>query len=134
MRKFLKSIFINGITIVLVASIFRGFSYGNDVKILLFSALALTLINYFLKPIIKIFLLPINLLTLGMFRWLTGVICIFFLTIIITEIQINSFQFTGFTYWGFVIPRFYFSTLLSLITASFLISLVTSFFNWLLKN
>lgn len=134
MKDFLKAIFVNGVTLALTTEIFPGLSYGRDLKILFFAALVFTIINLFLQPLIKLLLLPINLLTLGMFRWLTGVICLFLLTILIPEIKIQSYALVGFSQAGFVVPKFYFSLLMSLITASLLISLIASSINWLIKR
>jgi len=127
-------ILINAVTLALIAEIFPGLSYGQDIKILFVGGLFLTMINVFFRPIIKLLLLPINLVTLGMFRWLSNVICVFILTVFIPEIQIKSFQMAGFSASGFVVPGFYFSLLLSLITASFLLSLFSGFILWLIKN
>lgn len=134
MKFFLREVFINLVTLAFVANIFGGLSYNNDYIVLFFAALSFTAINHFLQPIIKIFLLPINLITLGMFRWLAGVFCLLLLTIVIPEIQVISFQYEGFSYSGFAVPAFHFSTLLSLIAASLLISLVSSFVHWLFKK
>lgn len=134
MKKFLRTIFVNGITLAFASSIFPGLTYGHDLTALLLAALALTIINLYLRPIVKLFLLPINLLTLGMFRWLTGVICLFVLTLIIPQIQIKGFYFEGLSFADFVVPPFYFSPLFSLITGSFIISLTTSFIFELFKR
>ena len=134
MKHFLRAIFVNCSTLAFVAYIFKGLSYGDDLKVLLLASAAFALINFYLKPIIKLFLLPINLVSLGLLRWLTGVICLFILTIFIPQIQVKSFQFNGFSFAGFIIPSFYFTTLFSLIMVSFLISLTSSFIFWLFKR
>ncbi len=134
MKDFLRAIFVNGVTLTLTAQIFPGLSYSHDLKILFFTSLTFTLINLCLQPLVKLLLLPINLLTLGMFRWLTGVICLFLLTILVPEVKIRSFTMPAFSQGGFATPQFYFSTLMSLITASFLISLISTSINWLIKK
>lgn len=134
MKQFLRAIFVNCITLAFVAYIFKGLSYGGNLKILFLASTIFAIINFYLKPIIKLFLLPINLLSLGLLRWLTGVICLFVLTIFIPAIQVKSFQFSGLSFAGFAIPPFYFTSLFSLIMASFLISLASSFIFWLFKR
>lgn len=134
MKKFLQIVFINAVTLSFVAFLFGGFSYNNQLLVLFFAAFIFALINFYLQPIIKIFFLPINILTLGMFRWLVGVVCLLVLTIIIPEIEVRSFQFPGLEYSGFVIPSFYFNTTLSLISSSLLISLTSSLIHWLFKK
>lgn len=134
MKKFLRSIFIDSITLAFTAAIFPGLSYSSDVMVLLVAALLFTIINIYIKPIIKLLLLPINLLTLGMFRWLSGVFCLLLLTFIIPSISIRAWEFNGLNFEGFVIPQIYFSPVLSLIVASLIISLLSSFIWWLFKK
>lgn len=134
MKEIFRAVLINGITLALTAEIFPGLTYGRDLKILFFASLAFTVINLFLQPFIKLLLLPINLLTLGMFRWLTGVICLFLLTVFIPEIKIQAFTMMGISQGGFAVPRFHFSLLLSLIAASLLMSLISTSVNWLIKK
>lgn len=134
MKFFLKAIFVNVISLSFVSYIFGGLSYGGDLRVLLVAAILFAVINFFLKPIIKLFLLPINLISLGLLGWLTGVICLFVLTIFIPQIHIKSFQYAGSSFAGFTIPPFYFTTLFSLIMASFLLSLTSTFIFWLFKK
>jgi putative membrane protein len=134
MKFFLKAVFVNGISLALVSYIFAGLSYGGDLGVLLVASVIFAIINFFLKPIIKLFLLPINLISLGLLGWLTGVFCLLVLTIFIPQIQIKSFQYSGYSFAGFTLPPFYFTTLFSLVMASFLLSLTSSFIYWLFKK
>jgi len=134
MKKPLRTIFVNVVSLSFVAYFFPGFSFDSNFFILFFAAFVFTVINSYIKPIIKLFFLPVNLLTLGMFRWIVGVICLFLLTVIVPEFNIRSFYFEGFSYEGFIIPAFHFSIILSLILSSFFISLTSSFIYWLLKK
>lgn len=134
MKKFIRTIFINAIVLAFTTYIFPGLTYGGDLKALTLASFGFTIINFYLKPIVKLFLLPINLLTLGMLRWLTGVICLFVLTVVLPQIQVKSFQFEGFSFGGFVLPPFFFTPLISLVLASLIISLTTSFILWLFKR
>ena len=134
MRKLLKSIFINAIALALTAYLFPGFSYGADFYGLILISAGFTAINFLIRPVIKILLLPINLLTLGAAGFLTNVVCLFILTIIFPQINIRSYDFPGAQLSGFVIPAWHFSILLSLIFASLIISLITNFADWLLNR
>ena len=134
MKKLLRIIFVNAVSLTFVASFFPGFSFDSNVFLLFLAAFVFTAINFYVKPIIKLFLLPVNLLTLGMFRWITGVICLFLLTVIIPEFSIRSFDFEGLNFEGFAVPIVHFSIIFSLIASSFFISMTSSFIYWLLKK
>ena len=130
----MRLIGINMVSLAFIASVFPGLSYEGGLKTLFFAGASLTVINLCLQPIIKLLLLPINLLTLGMFRWLTDVLCLFTLTLFLPEVRIKSFTMEGLASGGFSVPTFHFSLLLSLITLSFLISCTTIFINWLIRK
>ena len=134
MKKLLRTIFVNAVSLAFVAYFFPGFNFDSNFLILFFAAFVFTAINSYIKPIIKLFFLPVNLLTLGMFRWIAGVVCLFLLTVIVSEFNIRSFYFEGFNFEGFIVPAFQFSIIFSLILSSFFISLTTSFIYWLLKK
>jgi len=132
-KKYLRLFLINLVSLWLISQALAGVSFGNKIETLVYAALALTLINLVVKPLIKVLLLPINLLTLGAFRWLVNVIALYLVTLIIPQFKVASFVFPGFSYQGFVIPSFYLGTFWVFVIASFLISLITSFLLWLIK-
>jgi len=89
------------------------------------------LINLILVPLIKILFLPLNLLTLGIFAWLTNVIALYALTTIVSDFQLLPFSFSGANLSGIVIPPQELSPFLVAIVASFLIGMITHFLQWL---
>ena len=55
------------IAVAVVAYVYPAISYGDDVTTLAVVAVILGLLNAFVKPIIKIFSLPLTIMTLGLF-------------------------------------------------------------------
>lgn len=131
MKKYLRLFLFNLVSIWLVANIAPGVSYGGDYLILIKSAAFLTLVNLLVKPLINLLLLPINLITLGTFRWLANVIALFLVTMAVPQLKISAFTFSGFTYQGFIIPTLHLSTFWVFFAASFIISLTSSFLLWI---
>ena len=70
MTKFISHLillFVSSLVGLLIASHFiAGFSVHNDIKALFIVSSALTLINIFVRPILKLVLSPIIFLTLGL--------------------------------------------------------------------
>jgi putative membrane protein len=58
---------INAATLIIAFWVFPGLSFTGDMPALLLLAAIFGLINTFLKPILKLVSLPINLLTFGLF-------------------------------------------------------------------
>jgi putative membrane protein len=133
MKRTLRSIFINAASIWAVSFLVTGIILEKGLETLLVTAFALGLINLLVKPVINILLLPINLVTLGTFRWVVNVAALYVVTVIVPDFKIVPFEFVGFSYQGIVIPAVSFNLILSFIVITFLISLVSSFLFWLSK-
>lgn len=133
MKRLLRSFVINTATLWLVTQILPGVGYAGGYQTLLLTALALTIVNLLVKPLINLLLLPINLLTLGAFRWLVNVATLYLVTLIVPQFQIKSFLFPGFTYQGFIIPSINLTVFWVFVLTSFLISLTSSLFYWVVK-
>lgn len=133
MKRLLRSFVINTATLWLVTQILPGVGYAGGYQTLLLTALALTIVNLLVKPLINLLLLPINLLTLGAFRWLVNVAALYLVALIVPQFQINSFLFPGFTYQGFIIPSINLTVFWVFVLTSFLISLISSLFYWVVK-
>jgi putative membrane protein len=129
----LRSILINALVLYLAALILPGLIFNGQLGTLLMAALALTLLNSFIKPIIKLLLLPINLITLNLFAWVTNAVMLFAITLFVKGYQVVPFHFVGLTAQGFTIPSMDVSQIFSYILASILISALSSFIAWLLK-
>lgn len=89
------------------------------------------LINFLLVPMLKILFLPLNLLTLGLFAWITNVLALYALTTLVSDFQLVTYAFSGYNYNGFNLPPYDFSPFFVAILASFLIGLITHFLQWL---
>jgi putative membrane protein len=133
MRRILRSILINAAAIWLISQSASGIVLERGLETLLVAAFTLGMINLLIKPIINILLLPLNLVTLGTFRWVVNVAALVLVTMIVPDFKITSFQFPGLTYQGIIIPAFSLNLIFSFIVISFLISLISSFLYWLLK-
>lgn len=96
MKNFIIVTLINMFALLIVSNILSGITITNW-QTLTVSAIVLSLINIYLKPIIKIIMLPVNFLTLGLF---TLFINAFLLTIV--ESLVNGFYIKNFStaFWG----------------------------------
>ena len=90
---------INAVSIFIVANIVKGIEVSNTATILVV-ALVIGIINAFLRPLIILITLPINILTLGIFTlFING--ALFFL---VSKI-VKGFVITGFwpAFWGYIL-------------------------------
>lgn len=134
MKAFLRHVFINLLVIYLVDASFPGFSIQHDLKTLLTAAIIWLLLNKIVKPIIKLLLLPINLITLNLFSWAVGLITLFLLPLMVDGIKIAPYDFPGLSYQGFSIPAMHLSLLLSFVVTSAFLNFYHSLIVWLIKK
>lgn len=65
----------------------------NDFKSIIVFLAALVVLNTFVKPILKLFTLPLNCLTFGLFSFVIN-----FFIVYMADKLVNSFQFTDWKY------------------------------------
>lgn len=131
MKFLLRCFLINLVSLWATTEILPGILYTGGFRSLAIGAAAFTVINLVLVPLLKILLLPLNLLTLGIFAWVTNVLAIYALTTLVPAFLLTSYTFPGFEYSGFVVPAVALSVFWVAVVASFLIGIFTHFLQWL---
>jgi putative membrane protein len=131
MKSLFRYFLINLVSLWITTEVITGLYYTGGFRVLLIGAGIFTLINLILVPLIKILLLPLNILTLGFFAWLTNVIALYALTTIVPYFKLRPFIFSGYELNGFIIPGVELSVLWVAIVASILIGLITHILHWL---
>ena len=91
MKNFIKVTLINIFALFIVNGILSGIVISNW-ESLIFSAMVLSLINIYLKPIIKIISLPINFLTLGLFTLFINAFLLYFVESLVKGFYIDKFS------------------------------------------
>lgn len=134
MKAFLRHILINLLVIYIVDVFYPGFSIPHDAKTLISAAVIWLLLNKIVKPIIKLLLLPINLITLNLFSWVISMLTLFLLQVIVGGISITAYNFPGLTYQGFAIPSLYINVFLSYLITSTALNAVHSGILWLIRK
>lgn len=131
MKLLLKFFLINLVSLWITTQVIRGLTYTGGINSLLIAALVFTVINLVLVPLLKVLLLPLNLLTLGLFAWISNVLALYALTTVVPSFQLQPYLFPGFEYNGFSIPQVNLTTFWVAVVASFLIGMMTHFLQWL---
>lgn len=131
MKTLLRYFLINLVSLYLTTRLIPGLTYTGGIKSLLIGALAFMLINWLLVPLLKILFLPLNLLTLGLFAWITNVLALYALTTIVSDFTLLPYNFPGLSTGIFNIPPMELTTFWVAVVASFIIGLITHFLQWL---
>ncbi len=127
LRLFLYSTFALWLTQVVSG----GLKIAGGLETQILAGAALAFIYLFVKPILKLFFLPINLLSLGLLSWLINVAILYVLTMMVPQITISAWQFYGLSYQGFSLPSYYFSQTTSFVASALILSFFINFLVWL---
>ena len=133
MKFLLRTYLVNMASLWATTQILPALSITDGFRGLLIASAAFMGANMILIPLLRILLLPLNLLTVGLFSWLANVIALYFLVTIIPSFNVSSYYFPGGSYDGFSMPALDLSPFLVVIVASFLIGFIHHFLNWLIK-
>ncbi|SRR5258708_1206347 len=133
MRFLLRPFFIYLVALTFLSRVlpFLHF-YGENTLIL--ASLALFLLNVVLKPFIKILLLPINIITLGLFSWMIHVVVIFLATLAVPGFTLTAASFPALRIGHYFIPAINLSIIWTYLLFSFLVAFTAGFFDWLLTK
>ena len=89
--KLLLRIFITALLVMLIAHFLRGtVSLDHGIKTSLKVAIVLALLNFFIKPILILFTLPITFFTLGLFLLVINAIIIMLCSYFVQDFHVSS--------------------------------------------
>jgi len=103
---------INALALLVVTSIFKGIRFDNN-QAMIAAAVVLALVNTWLRPLVVILTLPINILTLGLF------------TFVINALMLELVS------W--LIPAFHIDTFWTAIGGAIVMSIVSFLLSWFLR-
>lgn len=133
MRRILKHYVADTAALYIASQLATGMVFEKGYETLLLAGVALTIGTILAKPVINLLLLPINLITFGLFKWVSSAIALYIVTLVIQGFRIENFFFAGVSTKLIDIPSFGFSGIMAYITFSFLLSFITSILFWILK-
>lgn len=134
MRGILKNTVFNAMSLYILSQMVTGVKISGGIGTLLFSGFVLSFLYIVLKPILNIFSLPLNMITLGLFSFITNAILLYVLTFFVPNVTVSAFTFNGFSFAGFIIPTINFNTLYAYIVSAAVLALIKNFFDWLIKK
>ena len=133
MKRILRHFIIDTFCLWVVSQTANGMVFERGFITLLVAGMGLTGVSLLAKPVINLMLLPINLITFGLFRWVASAVMLYLVTLIVKDFKIAFFSFTGFASKWIDIPSLHFEGALAFIGFSFILSIITSFIYWLIK-
>ena len=131
MRKFLRSLVFSAISLFLTSRLIPGFEISPGIANLFVVTLVLTILNLLIRPLVKLLLLPINLITLGTFRWLTTLIILYLLDLLLPEGNIFAFPLHTIPAIGVILPKIIVGKLVAAILTALTLTTIRRLLVWL---
>lgn len=91
------------------------------------------LITMVIKPILNILLLPFNLVTFGLFKWVSFAITFYLVTLIVPGFKLSNFVFAGYNSYWLSLPPLSLTGVMAFLAFAFLISFFSSLVYWIFK-
>lgn len=133
MRTLFKHFITETISLYFVSVAVSGIVFENGFYTLFFAGFALMILSAIIKPVINILLLPLNLVTFGLFKWIGVVIILYLVTLVVPGFEIGQFHFLGYNSYWIDLPEISIVGFFAFVAYSFLISTISSIIGWVFK-
>lgn len=134
MKRILRLYTIDTFCLWVTAQVASGIVFTNGYKTLFLAGLGMMMVSIFAKPVINMLLLPLNIITFGLFRWVSSAIIFYLVTLLVKDFKVLEFRFNGFENAWLPIPVLYFDGIIAFIGFGLIYSILTSFIYWLTKH
>lgn len=134
MKKILKYTLLIAFTLALQNQFWHNFVFSQNVWTIVKVAFILAIFEILLKPIIKILLLPINILTLGLFRIVINTVGLYLAVFLLSDFQVNPIITNPFIWQGISIPAFSFFGFWAYVVNSTTQNFILFLFKFILKS
>ena len=133
MKSLIRHYVIDAVALYLASTVTSGLVFSEGVKTLLLAGLGLMAASLVVRPLINLLILPLNLLTFGLFKWVSSAVALYLVTLVVPGFKIGNFVFLGLSSDWFSLPSFSLDGIFAFIGFSFLLSLISSLMHWLFK-
>jgi len=126
MKRLLRHFIIDTAVLYFVSQVVSGLNFSGGASTIFLTGAVLAVVTMLIKPLINILLLPLNLITFGLFKWIAHALSLYIVTLVVSGFTISGFNFAGYNSYWFSIPPLVLGGILAIIAFSFLISFVSS--------
>ncbi|MDP3982596.1 MAG: phage holin family protein [bacterium] len=131
MKRLLRNILVHTVILYYLVRVIPGVDLDNTLQAVGAGGAILALLFTFVRPLLRLLFLPINLITLGMFSGLVNVLILYLFDRYYSAFSVSSWNFTGYSFDGFIIPAIDLNVFWTYVLISLIITFVSSFLNWL---
>jgi len=134
MKKILRLTLLFAFSLATHNQFWQNLVLDYNLTTLLKVSLILMIFEILIKPILKILLLPINLLTLGLFRVVINTLGFYLAVFLLSDFQINNILTNSIALLGLTLPVFHFNGFFAYLFTSTSVSFLLYLFNIILRK
>ncbi|MEK7550407.1 MAG: phage holin family protein [Patescibacteria group bacterium] len=123
MKRIVKHFVIDTVSLYVISQFVSGLVFAEGFKTIVITGAVLSITTLLIKPIINLLLLPLNLITFGLFKWVGYAVTLYIVTLLVAGFEIIGFSYQNLNFTG----------TLAIIAFSFVLSLLTSIITWIMK-
>ena len=127
MKKISRMLIFSAASLFLLTRLDSGVLLSSEWEKILMAIILIAIIYYIVHPVIKILLLPINIITLGLTSFISYIIIFIIVNNYFDLIKFRDWEFPGIYFNSIIIRSFTLSPLANKVFSAFFISLVISF-------
>jgi len=131
MKSLIKTVIFTCLSLYLISRVFPDVHFAST-GVLISTGIVLTLLTVIVRPFLKILMLPINIITFGLFAWVINIIVMYLAILIVPGFSIGKVMIPSIPLGPFIFPAYTFSKFWSLFVVSLLVSLGNGILGWIL--
>lgn len=133
MKRIFRHYVIVTYSLWVTAKLANGIIFQDGIQTLLFTGVVFMAASLLAKPVINVLLLPLNLVTFGLFRWVSSAIVLYIVTLVVPHFRLSGFQFAGYVSKWIEVPAVNLEGVLAFVGFAFVISTISSIIFWIVK-
>ena len=134
MKKILKLTLLFTFSLITTNQIWGNLFFQAIPASIIKTALVLGVFEIILKPILKIILFPINLVTLGLFRVVIDTLGLYLAVFLFNDFMVTNINTQPTSFWGIAIPALNFPGFFTYLVTSITIGIIINFFNFIIRK
>lgn len=134
MKRLARDVASNAFSLFILTQFLSGIKISGGFQTFIFGGFFLSLMGFFLRPLLNLVALPFNFLTLGLSSFLVNALILYVLTILVPQISVVPFVFPGFSFGGVIVQEISFNLFFAYIASSIVLSVIIFIVRWLIKD
>lgn len=135
MKKILRHYVTDTFTLWVATQIADGIVLENGFRTLLLAGIGLMLTSVLARPVINLLLLPLNLVTFGLFSWVGNAVALYLVTLVVPGFSVTGFHSQALVNTWIEIPAIDFGPgVLAFIAFSFFLSVLAGLIKWVYSS